>query len=294
VFPESPRWHDGRLWFSDMLDFKVISMDSRNRVDVVTELDDEPSGLGFMPDGTLLVVSMHRRQVVRVNRGRASIHADLHTIPAGWLNDMVVDGLGRAYVDCIARPATWLSDDVRQRLGLTPARLEDKNQVAHDCLVLVQPDGSFGIATADVTEPNGLAITPDGRGLIYATLSRHRLTRLRVEADGSLNDPEVFAELGSAGPDGICLDAQGAVWIGGLESRQFLRVLPGGHIADSISVEDRWAIACVLGGDDRRTLFMTTARNQVSADIAPWMGHGQDSKGFIEAAEVQVPGAGWP
>jgi sugar lactone lactonase YvrE len=136
--------------------------------------------------------------------------------------------------------------------------------------------------------PNGLAITADRKTVIYASTYRHALRAWTIEEDGTLSDPRLFAETGKALPDGICIDAEGAVWVGGLEAG-FLRIRPGGEVAETISVGDKgkWATACVLGGPDGRTLFMTTA--EAKRPVGP-----DTSRGFIETATVDVPGAGWP
>jgi len=272
VFPEAPRWHDGVLWFSDMFARRVMIVSITGHAKVIAELDDEPSGLGFLQDGTPLVVLMNRRQIVRLDGSKVRVHADLSHFPATFLNDMVVDSNGRAYVDNIVRRA--------------------KGDTGSDKIVLVEPDGYSRVA-ADNEEfslmetPNGLVMTPDQKTLIFASTGHYRLAAMSIEADGSLSRPRVFAETPGAAPDGICLDAEGAVWVGGLDSNQFLRVRDGGQVVESISMGDRLAVACLLGGPDRRTLFLLSARGQ--------RGHLRErSEGFIDVVSVDVPGAGWP
>jgi len=270
-FPESPRWRDGRLWFSDMFARRVMVVDIDGHTDVVAQLDDEPSGLGFLADGTPLVVLMNRRQLVWLDsHGKPHVFADLSHVAGSFLNDMVVTSDGRAYVDSIV----------------------DNGAVGTDKIILVEPDGRDRVAADSerfelMERPNGLIITPDQKTLIFATTAKQRLAAMNIDADGSLSSPCVFADTPGAAPDGICLDAEGAVWAGGLESNQFLRLERGGRALESISVNDRLAVACVLGGPDRRTLFLLSAIGQ--------RGHLREaSAGFIDMATVEVPGAGWP
>jgi sugar lactone lactonase YvrE len=263
AFPECPRWRDGRLWFSDVHARRVLSVDLDGTAEVVLELDDRPTGLGFLPDGSLLVASADRRLILRVRNGAASVHADLSTLPVEWLNDMVVTPAGRAYVDAIAH--------VEDPGGDEPV----------DRIVVVEPDGRWRVAADRALRPNGIAVAPDGRTLLHASTRRRKVVEWSIAADGRLSDPRVWAETGRWTPDGLCLDAEGAVWIGGLSKQHFVRMRRGGEVDRTIEVPGRWATACMLGGDDRRTLFMATAD--------PDAGHG-----FIEIAETAVAGAGSP
>lgn len=272
VFPEAPRWHNGVLWFSDMFARRVMTVNLIGHAEVIAELDDEPSGLGFLPDGTPLVVLMNRRQIVRLDGSNVRVHVDLNHIPATFLNDMVVTSNGRSYVDSIVRKA--------------------KGDIGTDKIVLIEPDGRSRVAADNdefslMATPNGLVITPDEKTMIFASTGHFRLAAMSIEPDGSLSRPRVFAETPGVAPDGICLDAEGAVWVGGLDSNQFLLVRDGGQVAESISMEDRVAVACLLAGPDRRTLFLLSARGQ--------RGHFRErSEGFIDVVSVDVPGAGWP
>jgi len=263
VFPECPRWHDGRLWFSDIHAHRVFRVDLDGVADVVVEIDDRTAGLGFLPDGTPLVVSADRKLVLRVDDGVASVHADLSSLPIEWLNDMVVDERGRSYVDAIASVKDPGGDEPR------------------DMIVLVEPDGSWRLAAPRALRPNGIAITPDGERLIHASTRRRKVIEWSIGAAGELESPRVWAETGRWTPDGLCLDAEGAVWIGSLAGEHFVRVLPGGRVDRTIEVSGRWATACMLGGDERTTLFMTTADTQAK-------------RGFIEIATVPIAGAGRP
>jgi sugar lactone lactonase YvrE len=258
-----------------MFGYQVLRISLDGAVEVVAEPDDNPGGLGFMPDGTPLVALRFKRQLAKLDlpfgtgRRDLTLHADLNLIPSHSLNDMVMDDTGRAYV------------------GLMTASVFDASASGSDLIYVVDPDGSARVAARNVVSPNGMAISPDRRTLVVAATHQHRLTAMTIEHDGTLADPRSFADIGSMTPDGICIDAEGAVWFGGLDAGCFYRVAPGGAVLDTVSVDDRWAIACVLGGADRRTLFMTTARATRPVGRST-------SVGRIEFATVEVPGAGWP
>ena len=269
TFPEAPRWHDGRLWFSDFYSHRVLSVDVAGYVDVVVEVPQRPSGLGWTPEGALLVVSMLDRRLLRVDDGKAREVADLSALATGPCNDMVVDGKGRAYVG---------------NFGFDRHRGEPPRTT---CLVRVDPDGRVLRAADDLSFPNGTVITPDGATLIVAETLAHRLTAFDIAPDGSLSSRRVFAQLDGCFPDGICLDAEGAVWVADARNPRVLRVLDGGRIERTVSTGDRPAFACMLGGDDRQTLFVCTCTAS-----GPAMADKQD--GRIEAVKVDVPGAGRP
>jgi sugar lactone lactonase YvrE len=270
TFPEGPRWHDGRLWFSDFYTHRVLAMDPAGRAETMLEVSPQPSGLGWMPDGTLLVVSMLDRRLLRVNGGAAREHADLSALASGPCNDMVVDAAGRAYVG---------------NFGYDRHRGEPPRTTG---LARVDPDGRVSRAADDLFFPNGTVITPDGRTMIIAETQGHRLTAFDVAADGALGRRRVWAPLDAAVfPDGICLDAEGAVWVADARGPALLRVLEGGRVERTISTGARFAFACMLGGPDRRTLFACT-----STGSGPAMADKRD--GAIEAVRVDVPGAGLP
>ena len=227
-------------------------------------------------DGTPIVVLMKTRQIMRIEGSRNTVHADLSDVPAEYLNDMVVDAEGRAYVDLLRKPPSGSPED------------------SGDCIMLVELNGQKRVvATGELYRPNGLAISGDGSTLVVAEGPKHRLTAFSVDRDGSLHNRRVYAETGLDEPDGICLDAEGAVWIGSPRTNQFLRIREGGETVQSIRVEGKWAVACVLGGPARRTLFMGTAR--VPADpLRDLWGNLERSEGFIETVSVDVPGDGLP
>jgi len=272
VFPEGPRWHDERLVFSDMHDQRVVALDPLTRsAETVCTLDDDPSGLGWLPDGRMLVVAMRTRQVLRREPdGHLALHASLAALAPYHCNDMVVGADGRAYVGNFGFDL---------HAGASPVST---------VVLTVSADGTAAVAADDLGFPNGMVITPDGRTLIVGESFGGRLTAFTIGADGMLSERRVFARLDGAVPDGICLDAEGAVWIACPMSHRCLRVAEGGEILDEISVGERGAFACMLGGTDRRTLFVCTARGFGPED---WIEH---RGGAILAAEVAVPGAGWP
>lgn len=254
-FPEGLRWHDGRLWFSDMERGCVCTVDAEGGSAVVAEIDDRPSGLGFLPDGTALVVAADSKRILRIENGSAVVHADLGAADAEWLNDMVVDGRGRAYVDAIR-----YRDDPG---GEEPV----------DAIILVEPDGSWRVATDRALRPNGIVLTPDGRSLVHASTLRRKLVEWQVEPGGLLGSPVVWAETGRWTPDGICFDREGALWMAALSKAHFVRMERGGASTWEIPVGRRWAIACALGGANGTTLFMATQDRETG-------------EGFIETTEV--------
>jgi sugar lactone lactonase YvrE len=268
-FPEDPRWHDDKLWISDMHAGRVLTIDGDGRDDTVLTLDDEPSGLGWLPDGRLLVVSVRERKLLRRETdGRLALHADLSPVLAFHANDMVVDARGRAYV------------------GNFGFDLNAGEKPKPTTMALVHPDGRVAVAAGDLSFPNGTVITPDGRTLIVGETMAGRLTAFDVDGEGALSNRRVWAQLEKAVPDGICLDAEGAIWVASPVSRAFLRVREGGEVLERIEVETN-AYACMLGGPDRKTLFLCTAEGHDPAKTGT-------NRGRIEAVEVDVPGVGLP
>ncbi|MEE9286072.1 MAG: SMP-30/gluconolactonase/LRE family protein [Dehalococcoidia bacterium] len=270
IFAEGPRWHEGRLWFSDMYAHEVVAVDMEGRRETIATVPNQPSGLGFLPDGRLLIVSMHDRRLLRLDPSGLTEVADLSGLATAECNDMVVDGQGRAYVGN-------LGFDVHAGVHDQPANI-----------VLVAPDGNARIVAEDLAIPNGTVITPDGRTLIVGESRGRKLTAFDIQADGSLVNRRVWAELDTV-PDGICLDAEGCIWVAApVDSSGYVRVAEGGEVKDRIDPGDHRAIACVLGGPQRRTLLMCDALSGRLSEIK-----GRDN-GRIRAVEVDVPGAGWP
>jgi sugar lactone lactonase YvrE len=269
TFPEGPRWRDGKLWFSDFYSQRVLTVDRDRRVEKIAEVPQRPSGLGFTPDGALLVVSMLDRRLLRLEGGRMSVVADLSAIATGPCNDMVVDAKGRAYVG---------------NFGFDRHQGEPPRTA---CIARVDPDGRVTRAADDLMFPNGTVITPDGRTLIVGETFGHRLTAFDVAADGALSNRRLWAQLDGCFPDGICLDAEGAIWVADARGNRVIRVFDGGRIERTISTGDRGAFACMLGGADRRTLYICTctASGPAVAD---------KTDGRIEATRVEQPGTGLP
>jgi sugar lactone lactonase YvrE len=268
VFPEGPRWRGDKLWFSDMLAGRVMTVDMQGATETVVEAPGWLSGLGWLPDGRLLVVSMQDRRLLRLDPGGLVEAANLEPLTTFICNDMVVDGAGRAYVGEVGY-------DVHGGAPFKPARL-----------VLVTPEGSARIVAADLACPNGAVITPDDRTLIVAESVGNKLTAFNIEPDGSLTGKRVWAEIDNLGPDGICLDAEGAVWVASPMRGEVMRVLEGGEVTDILEIASLMPLAVMLGGSDRRTLFICEGPHPDQAMQAP--------QGRIEMLEVDVPGAGTP
>lgn len=278
-FGEGPRWRDGVLWFSDFFDYAVKTVDLDGRITVKVSVPDRPSGLGWLPDGRMLIVSMTARSVLRLEGRELVLHADLSSIATFHCNDMVVDSVGRAYVGNFGFDLDTneingtLADVLATHKGATLAR--------------VDPDGSIHAAAEGLMFPNGTVITPDGRTLIVAESFGNRLTAFDVADDGSLSNRRVWADLGRRVPDGICLDADGAIWVANPVVNECFRVAEGGEILDVIETDNR-CFACMLGGPGRRTLFMLTAQHSLAVDVAVLR------TGNILIADVESPGAGLP
>ncbi len=270
-FGEGPRWHQGRLWVSDFFQHQVLSFGPDGEPRVEVELDDQPSGLGWLPSGELLVVAMRSRQVRRVDGdGQVHLHADLSSIATAAANDMVVDGNGNAYVGNFGfdieaeHPARRLAD-----------------------LALVRPDGTVEVAATGLKFPNGSVITPDGGTLIVGESTGARYLAFDIGDDARLTNQRVWADVPGHGPDGCALDADGRIWMADASGSGCHRVAEGGEIVDTV-VASQPVFACALGGVDRRTLYLITAPAFGTAVCA---GKGL---GRVETTVVDVPGAGWP
>lgn len=268
-FPEGPRWRDDRLWFSDMHDHRVKTVDLAGRSESRFEVPGSPSGLGWLPDGRLLVVSMTDRRLLREGPGRLVLHADLSALASHDCNDMVTDGRGRSYVG---------------NFGFD-LHAQEKPRFAE--IVLVTPEGDARVVAGEMGFPNGSVITGDGRTLIVGESTRARLTAFDIAGDGSLESRRVWARLEGAVPDGICLDAEGAIWVASPLGAEVLRVREGGEVTHRVATSQR-AIACALGGPKRTTLFVCTSEHLRADECAATRG------ARIEVAEVEVPGAGFP
>jgi sugar lactone lactonase YvrE len=286
AFPEGPRWFQDKLWFSDLRTRTVTTAGLDGSTEVVLHLDDSPSGIGFLPDATPIVVSMHEKKLLRLVRAGAELHADLRDFPGDFINDMVVDDLGNAYVG---------SRSSALRAGF-PVPVGDD---APDTVVMVRPDGHAEIAADHLVSPNGTAITADGGTLVVAQTYAHSVLAYDRAADGSLSNRRVYAEVGDDYPDGLCLDSEGAVWIGSPYTGTFLRVRQGGEVTDRVPLPG--AVACVLGGEDRRVLFLLSVDpSALRAPGDPSPGGpirdqgGPVTGGHVWTTVVEHPGAGRP
>ncbi|MGW4161384.1 SMP-30/gluconolactonase/LRE family protein [Streptomyces sp. NPDC004788] len=266
---EAPRWHDGRLYFSDWSAGEVLAVDLAGTSEVIARVRSLPLCSAWLPDGRLLIVSSpDGRLLVRDADGSLSTYADLGK--PGW-NDIVVDGRGNAYVN---------------RIGYNPMAGEEFRPGS---VTLVTADGTAREVAGGFAFPNGMAVTRDGSMLIVADSHRSELVAFAIGADGGLSGHRVWAGLDGAAPDGICADAEGAVWYADVPNRRCVRVAEGGTVLQTVAL-DRGAFACALGGPGRRTLFVTAAE---------WRGMGVDElvapgSGQVLAVDVKVPGAGWP
>lgn len=279
-FGEGPRWHAGRLWFSDFHAHAVCSVSLAGDLRQEFVIDDQPSGLGWMPDGSLLVVSMTKRQLLRRSvSGRITLHADLGGVAGFHCNDMVVDAAGRAYVGNFG-------------FDLDAALLERGAEAVvadHSTanLACVSPAGSVSIAATGMHFPNGSVITPDGKTLIVGETLGAMLTAFDIGADGSLHNRRCWAATAPYVPDGITLDADGAIWIANPIGPQCVRIAEGGTILEVIDTGQP-CYACMLGGDDGRTLFMLTAATSIAHEAAA------APTGRLLVATVDVAHAGRP
>ena len=278
-FGEGPRWHEGRLWFSDFYDHKIKSIDESGTLQIELELDDQPSGLGWLPDGRLLLVAMKQRKVKRLDPKGLVDHADLSALTVYRCNDMVVDSLGRAYVGNFGfdLEAEFAAADG----ALDYAKLPTTN------LVRVDPDGSVQVASAQMHFPNGAVITADGRTLIIAESTANRLTAFTIARDGTLQERRLWASLGDVTPDGICLDARGHVWVANAFAAECVLISEGGSVLQRIETSQP-CFACMLGGADGRTLFTMTAAD-ADASVAS-----SQRTGKIEVLRVEHQRDGWP
>ena len=278
-FGEAPRWHDGVLWFSDFFDYAVKTVDLDGRVEVKVSMPDRPSGLGWLPDGRLLIVSMTARSLMRLEGRQVVLHADLSSIATFHCNDMVVDSVGRAYVGNFG-----FDLDTNEINGTVAEVLATHGGAT---LARVDPDGSIHAAADGLMFPNGTVITPDGHTMIVAESFGNRLTAFDIADDGTLSNRRLWADLGRRVPDGICLDADGAIWVANPIINECFRVAEGGEILDVIKTDNR-CFACMLGGPDLRTLFMLTSQYSLAVEAAA------RRTGNVLVAEVDTPGAGLP
>ena len=270
VFGESPRWHDDRLWFSDWGAQEIIALDLEGNSEVIIRMPSFPFCIDWLADGRLLIVSAGDRLLLRREHdGSLVTHTDLSSLSEHPWNDIVVDGRGNAYIGNIGFDFPT-------------------GEFAPGILALVTPDGSARQVADGVAFPNGIVVTPDNSTLIVAESYANSLTAFDIAADGSLSNRRVWADLDNGVPDGICLDAEGAIWYGDVPNKRCVRVREGGEVLQTIEL-DRGCFACMLGGVDRRTLFLVAREWGGMESTAEGERTGQ-----VLSAPAPAPGAGWP
>ena len=284
-FTECPRWHDERLYFSDFYTRRVFAVALDGTKELIAEVPGRPSGLGFLPDGRMLIVSMRDRKIMRREFDASLVeHADLSDLAPWHLNDMLVDNEGRA----------WLGNfgfDLMGGAGVTTTNL-----------ICVDQNGCATIAAGGLGFPNGMVLTPNGKTLIVAETTMNRLTAFEL-ASGALGRQWTWAAFGDpptspdfatlfnqvdVAPDGICLDAEGAIWVADAKNGRLLRVAEGGDVLEELKTDDLGAFACMLGGADGRTLFVCVAPTFHEAEASA------DHRAAIWMTHVGVPRAGLP
>jgi sugar lactone lactonase YvrE len=270
VMGESPRWHDGRLWLSDWGTGEILALSGDGTTEVMARVERLPFCFDFLPDGRLLVVDGRSGLLLRHEPdGSVVTHADLTELaPPPW-NDIVVDARGNAYVGCTGFDFPG-------------------GEFAPGIVALVAPDGAMRQVADGVAFPNGVAIAPDGATLVLAESYASRLTAWDIDADGGLSGRRVWADLGTGAPDGICCDAEGAVWYADVPNRRCIRVAEGGKVLATVDA-DRGCFACMLGGADGRTLYVVASEWRGPAKVGQATGTGQ-----VLAVAAPAPHAGRP
>jgi sugar lactone lactonase YvrE len=270
VFPESPRWHDDHLWLADWGAQAIVALDLQGESEIMARVPSFPFSIDWLPDGSLLIVSASDGLLLRREQdGSLMTHADLTSFATHPWNEIVVDGRGNAYVNNIG------------------FNFPD-GEFAPGILTLVNLDGSTRQVADNVAFPNGMVVTPDNGTLILAESYGARLTAFDIAPDGSLSNRRVWAELNGGAPDGICLDAEGAIWYGDVPNQRCVRVWEGGEVLQTIEL-DRGCFACMLGGPDRKTLFLIANTWGGSQDMAAGAAMGQ-----VLTTRAPAPGASWP
>ena len=278
TFGEGPRWHENKFYFSDFYSHKVYSLDLSGKHEVIVEIPNQPSGLGWTPDGTMLIVSMKDRKLMSFKDGLLTERADLTELSGFHCNDMVVDIDGNAFI------------------GNFGFNTYDGEEIKPTNLILVRPGEEPVLAADNLFFPNGTVITPDNKTLIVGETYAARLTAFDKSEDGSLSNRRIWADLkvnaeeGTVPlPDGMCIDEEGAIWVASPSTAEVIRVHEGGMISERIPVQTN-AFACMLGGEDRKTLFICTSNGSgVDPEAAL-----REKSGKIEITQVDVPGCGKP
>lgn len=281
-FGEGLRWHEGRFWYSDFYQHRVSSAAPDGQTRVELEIDDQPSGLGWLPDGRLLVVAMKSQRVLRREAdGKVSLHADLKGLAKFHANDMLVDKHGNAYIGCFG----FDLDHFIEQHGIAALFGEPGAPTAP--IMCVTPDGKARIASPDHKFPNGMALLDGGKTLVVAECFIPGFSAFDLGADGTLTNRRPWAILSkdppAIVPDGICSDSEGAVWCANALGPEAVRVGQGGQILERVQTSQN-AFCCTLGGADGRSLVIATAPNSTAIDVS------KEAKGMLEIARVSVPG----
>ena len=269
-FAESPRWHDGRLWFCNWGKQEVVAVDLDGRREVMARVTTSlPFSIDWLPDGRLLVVSGPERLLLRREPdGSLVTHADLRSLAQAMCNEIVVDGRGHIYVN--------------------GGGIDKPGQKPSGMIALIKPDGTVRQVAEGLAFPNGMAVTPDNSTLIVAESFAKKLTAFDIAADGSLSNRRVWADLGEGVPDGICIDQENAVWYADTPNKRCVRLRKGGEVLETIPV-DRGCFACMLGGPDKKTLFIMAAEWHGFEKMMDGLGTGK-----VLTVEVPVRGVGRP
>ena len=266
---EGLRWYREELWWSDLWSRRVYSAGPDGKANERAYISGQPSGIGFLPDGTPLVASMIDHLVLKLDGGaHPVIHANAGALCSGPGNDMIVDAQGRAYLGSFGFEASY----------------QDPREVKPSSLLLVDVDGGVRCVADDLMFPNGMAISADGSVLIVAETFASRLTAFDIGTDGALRARRTFADLQDLAPDGICMDVSGAIWAACPFAGEIVRVAEGAEILEVVEVPGRWAVTVALGGRQRNTLYCATARTTLE-DF-----HVGRATAAIETLQVDVPG----
>ncbi len=278
-FGEGLRWRQGRFWYSDFYKHHIASAGPGGDARVEVEIEDQPSGLGWLPDGRLLFVSMKNQKLMRREaNGRIVQHADLSGLATFHCNDMVVDRHGNAFVGCFGFDLDkYMADN-------GPAALWTAEGPPRAPLMRVTPDGKASVAAADIRFPNGTVIINSGKTLVVAETFGPSLTAFDLAADGALTNRRLWASLRtdppSIAPDGTCADSENGIWVANALAKECVRIAEGGKILERVETSMN-AFACALGGADGRSLVIATAQSH---------GAGNAVEGMLEIARVSVPG----
>ena len=275
TFTEGPRWREGKLYFSDFFTHRVLAVDTEGNLETVVEIPHQPSGLGWMPDGTMLIVSMNYQKLLSFANNKINEVADLSAMATHFCNDMVVDRQGNAYV------------------GNFGFDLHAGEPIKPTNIILVKPGEEPLVVAENIFFPNGSVITPDDKTLIVGETFSSCLTAFDINIDKTLSNRRLWADLRSIKedytpvPDGICLDEEGAIWVASPTTNDVIRVKEGGELLERIEV-GRGAYACMLGGKEGKTLFISTANDSTEEACL------KDRSGRNETIEVSIPRAGLP